>query len=110
MKYQQKEEAKQRKLKAKIDQANEIIFRGLLQTVPQVEAAVEGLKREEKLNLLKAQLKFRKNLLELKAGDPNLYSFYNTQTDHGIQHRRPDVVVLDKTKKKCHLIDIAVVI
>ncbi len=33
---------------------------------------------------------------------------FNIQTDHVIEHRRPDVVVLDKTKKMCHLIDIAV--
>ena len=33
---------------------------------------------------------------------------FNIQTDHVIQHRRPDVVLLDKTKKMCHLIDIAV--
>ena len=29
-------------------------------------------------------------------------------TDHVIEHRRPDVVVLDKHEKTCHLIDIAV--
>ena len=29
------------------------------------------------------------------------------QTDHVIQHRRPDMVVLYKTKETCHLIDIA---
>ena len=32
----------------------------------------------------------------------------NIQTDHVIEHRRPDVVVLDKHEKMCHLIDIAV--
>ena len=32
----------------------------------------------------------------------------NIQTDHVIQHRRPDIVVLYKTERKCHLIDIAV--
>ncbi len=31
-----------------------------------------------------------------------------TQTGHIIEQRRPDVVVLDKTRKMCHLIDIAV--
>ena len=33
---------------------------------------------------------------------------FNIQTDHVIEHRRPDVVVLDKHEKMCHLIDIAV--
>ena len=30
------------------------------------------------------------------------------QTDHVVEYRRPDVVVLDKHEKMCHLIDIAV--
>ena len=33
---------------------------------------------------------------------------FNIQTDHVIQHRRPNIVVLYKTERKCHLIDIAV--
>ena len=33
---------------------------------------------------------------------------FNIQTDHVIQHRRSDMVVLYKTERKCHLIDIAV--
>ena len=33
---------------------------------------------------------------------------FNIQTDHVIEHRRLDVVVLDKHEKMCHLIDIAV--
>ena len=33
---------------------------------------------------------------------------FNIQTDHVIEHRWPDVVVLDKHAKMCHLIDIAV--
>ena len=33
---------------------------------------------------------------------------FNIQTDHVIEHRRPDVVVFDKHEKMCHLIDIAV--
>ena len=36
---------------------------------------MKGLKRDEKVNLLKAQLKFRKNVLEQKVTDPKLYSF-----------------------------------
>ena len=33
---------------------------------------------------------------------------FNIQTDHVTQHRRPDIVVLYKTERKYHLIDIAV--
>ena len=33
---------------------------------------------------------------------------FNIQTDHVTEHRRTDVVVLDKHDKMCHLIDIAV--
>ena len=33
---------------------------------------------------------------------------FHIQTDHVIQYRRPDIVVLYKTERKCHLIDIAV--
>ena len=33
---------------------------------------------------------------------------FNIQTDYVIQHRRPGIVVLYKTERKCHLIDIAV--
>ena len=33
---------------------------------------------------------------------------FNIQTDHVIQHRRPDIVVLYKNERKCHLINIAV--
>ncbi len=31
---------------------------------------------------------------------------FTIQTDHVIEHRRPDVAVLVKTKEMCHLIDI----
>ena len=33
---------------------------------------------------------------------------FNIQTDHVINHRRRDVVILDKAKYMCYLIDIAV--
>ena len=33
---------------------------------------------------------------------------FNIQTDHVVEHRRPDIVVLDKEGKRCQLIDIAV--
>ena len=33
---------------------------------------------------------------------------FNIQTDHVIQYRRPEIVVLHKNERKCHLTDIAV--
>ena len=33
---------------------------------------------------------------------------FNIQTDHAIQHRRPDIAVLYKNERKCHFIDISV--
>ena len=33
---------------------------------------------------------------------------FNFQTDRAIQLGRPDIVVLYKTERKCHLIDFAV--
>ena len=33
---------------------------------------------------------------------------FDIQTDYVIQHRRPNIVVLYKTERKCHFIDIAV--
>ena len=33
---------------------------------------------------------------------------FNIQTDHIIQHRRPDIVVVDKSNRKCQIVDIAV--
>ena len=33
---------------------------------------------------------------------------FHIQTDHAIQYRRPDIFVLYKTERTCHLIDIAV--
>lgn len=33
---------------------------------------------------------------------------HNFQTDHVIEHRLSDMVVLDKQQGKCHIIDIAV--
>ena len=33
---------------------------------------------------------------------------FNIQADHVIQYRRPEIVVLYKNERKCHLVDIAV--
>ena len=33
---------------------------------------------------------------------------FNIQTDHVIQHGRPDIVIVYKKERKCQLIDIAI--
>ena len=33
---------------------------------------------------------------------------FNTQIDHVIQHRRPDIVIVHKKERKCQLMDIAI--
>ena len=44
----------------------------------------------------------------VENGRVKIFWDFNIQTDHVIQHRRPNIVVLYKTERKCHLIDIAV--
>ena len=33
---------------------------------------------------------------------------FNIRTDHNIEARRPDLVLVDKSKKSCHIIDVAI--
>ena len=44
----------------------------------------------------------------VENGRVKILGDFNIQIDHVIQHRRPDIVVLYKTERKCHLIHIAV--
>ena len=44
----------------------------------------------------------------VENGRVKIFWDFNIQTDHVIQHRRPNIVVLYKTERMCHLIDIAV--
>jgi len=50
--------------------------------------------------------------LRYNAGGPRFTSHSRTdmsiQTDHVIEHRRPDIIVVDKDNKRALLIDIAV--
>ena len=38
----------------------------------------------------------------------NILWDFNLQTDHGIEARRPDIVVMNKQEKNCQLIDVAI--
>ena len=33
---------------------------------------------------------------------------FRIRTDHHIEARRPDIVLVDKSKKSCHIIDVAI--
>ena len=33
---------------------------------------------------------------------------YNIQTDRIIEHRRPDITVVDKVRRKCLIVDVAI--
>ena len=37
-----------------------------------------------------------------------IFCDFNNQTDHIIEHRRPDMIILDKTNKKAQIVDFAV--
>ena len=84
-KMEKNEAAKKKALEAKIKNANDIIYWGLLQQEDDVSKAMEGLNNSDKLELLKAQIKFRKNVLDQKPSDPKLYNF-STQS-HGKRHQ-----------------------
>ena len=84
-KMEKAEAAKKKALEAKIKNANDIIYWGLLQQEDDVSKAMEGLNNSDKLELLKAQIKFRKNVLDQKPSDPKLYNF-STQSQ-GKRHQ-----------------------
>ena len=44
----------------------------------------------------------------LENGNNKILRDFNSQCDHLIEGRRPDIVVIDKDKNKCLIIDIAV--
>ena len=52
--------------------------------------------------------KIAKQQVKLRMTGVKILCDFNTQTDHVIRRRRPDIVVLCKTETTCHLIDIAV--
>ena len=44
----------------------------------------------------------------METADVKILWDFNIQTDHIVEHRLPDVVILDKKANSCHLVDIAV--
>ena len=51
---------------------------------------------------------YHKPVSEVENDGVKILWSFNIQIDHAIQHRKPNVVMLYKTERKCHLIDIAV--
>ena len=62
-KFQKDEEARQKKLDSRIQQANDICYWGLMQSEKQLDQAMVGLTKSKQLEFLKAQLKFRKKFV-----------------------------------------------
>ena len=44
----------------------------------------------------------------VETADVKILWDFNIQTDHVVEHRRPDVVVLDKKANSCHRVDTTV--
>ena len=86
-KFEKAEAAKKKQLEAKIKQSNDIIYWGLLQSEEEVEEALERLSHSEKVALLKAQLKFRKNVLEQKPSEADLFNI-TVMEDSGTTRKR----------------------
>lgn len=85
-KYKKQEEAKKKKLNEKIKQSNEILYWGLMQSEAQLDEVMGGLTATQQTVMLKAQLRFRKNLLEQMPSDPKLYNF--SVQEEGKKNRR----------------------
>ena len=73
-KHLKTEEAKKKKLQDRVNETNDIIFWGLMQSEEDVDTALAKLKGGEKVQGLKAQLKFRKNVLKQITSDPKLFN------------------------------------
>jgi cyanate lyase len=73
---QQKEAEAARKLQKQEEITNEIIFYGLWQSTDQVDRVLDTIEtNKEKLKALKAQLRFRKEILKQHPDNPAIYRF-----------------------------------
>ncbi|XP_033731138.1 uncharacterized protein LOC117320739 [Pecten maximus] len=69
------QDARRRKEAENLLQTNDILFWGLWQTVKQVDVMLETMKDKEKLDALKSQMRFRKNILRQTSNNPKIYNF-----------------------------------
>ena len=87
-KQQKAEDQRKKALNAKIKVSEEMVYWGLIQDEGDVDLQLQGLnKTEDKFDLLKAQIKFRRDVLEQKASDGKLFNF-SKQVGEGRKRRQ----------------------
>lgn len=80
------EEAKLREQNNMLLQINDILYWGLWQTIDQVENILKPMKEKDKVEALKAQLRFRKNILQQRTSNSEVFNF--TKSESGGKRRR----------------------
>lgn len=97
-KIKKAQEARRRKEAENLLQTNDILFWGLWQTVEQVDAMLATMKAKEKMEALKSQLRFRKNILRQTSSNPKIYNFSTV-----VNKKRKDLSwneMMENVKKK----------
>ena len=74
-KLRKAEAARQKQEEEALKQTNDVIFWGLWQTEEQVNVMLSTMNNKEKIEALKAQLRFRKKILGQKASESSLFNF-----------------------------------
>lgn len=72
------QEARQRKAEENLLQTNDILFWGLWRSVEQVDTMLNTMNDKEKLEALKSQIRFRKNILLQSTDDKKIFNFSKT--------------------------------
>lgn len=67
-------------------QTNDILYWGLWQTIEQVENILKPMKEKDKVEALNAQLRFRKNILQQRTSNSEVFNF--TKSESGGKRRR----------------------
>lgn len=80
------EEAKLREQNNMLLQINDILYWGLWQTIEQVENILKPMKEKDKVEALNAQFRFRKNILQQRTSNSEVFNF--TKSESGGKRRR----------------------
>lgn len=72
------QEARQRKAAENLLQTNDILFWGLWRSVEQVDTMLNTMNDKKKLEALKSQIRFRKNILLQSTDDKKIFNFSKT--------------------------------
>lgn len=67
-------------------QTNDILYWGLWQTIEQVENILKPMKEKDKVVALNAQFRFRKNILQQRTSNSEVFNF--TKSESGGKRRR----------------------